>query len=246
MPYAEFADPQTLNLYAYVRNIPTSLVDGDGHGFVNEAFQNWGFELGDIKWGVGTPDPHKELQDLYVKTAAAMATEQGGTDSRMDKFIDWVNRTNRTLDGALGRWYQALANVLNLMQPCHDPRISCGVVFPTEGMGFGALAETGTIDSALVRFSQASVRPGFDAGGTISDLAEGLRTGKIDPSSIPPIRLVPRDGKLYTLDNRRLAAFQQAGMPVRYRLATFDEEIRESWKFTTKNDGVSIRIRGQQ
>ena len=31
VPYAEFADPQSLNLYTYVRNIPTTKIDGDGH-----------------------------------------------------------------------------------------------------------------------------------------------------------------------------------------------------------------------
>ena len=31
VPYADFADPQSLNLYTYVRNIPTSKVDPDGH-----------------------------------------------------------------------------------------------------------------------------------------------------------------------------------------------------------------------
>src|SRR5215472_7090264 len=31
VPYADFTDPQSLNLYSYVRNIPTSHVDPDGH-----------------------------------------------------------------------------------------------------------------------------------------------------------------------------------------------------------------------
>lgn len=31
VPYANFADPQTLNLYSYVRNNPTSVGDADGH-----------------------------------------------------------------------------------------------------------------------------------------------------------------------------------------------------------------------
>src|SRR5450432_256565 len=31
VPYAEFADPQSLNLYSYVRNVPTVKVDADGH-----------------------------------------------------------------------------------------------------------------------------------------------------------------------------------------------------------------------
>jgi RHS repeat-associated protein len=31
IPYAQLGDPQSLNLYTYVRNIPTSAVDSDGH-----------------------------------------------------------------------------------------------------------------------------------------------------------------------------------------------------------------------
>ena len=31
VPYAEFSDPQSLNLYTYVRNIPTTKYDPDGH-----------------------------------------------------------------------------------------------------------------------------------------------------------------------------------------------------------------------
>ena len=31
VPYAEFADPQSLNLYSYVRNVPTVKADPDGH-----------------------------------------------------------------------------------------------------------------------------------------------------------------------------------------------------------------------
>jgi len=35
VPYAEFADPQSLNLYTYVRNVPTVRFDPDGHDFAN-------------------------------------------------------------------------------------------------------------------------------------------------------------------------------------------------------------------
>ena len=31
VPYADFGDPQSLNLYGYVRNIPTVKLDADGH-----------------------------------------------------------------------------------------------------------------------------------------------------------------------------------------------------------------------
>src|SRR5205807_2598684 len=31
VPYADLGDPQSLNLYTYVRNLPTTHVDADGH-----------------------------------------------------------------------------------------------------------------------------------------------------------------------------------------------------------------------
>jgi RHS repeat-associated protein len=37
VPYAEFSDPQSLNLYSYVRNVPTSRSDPTGHYEVNAS-----------------------------------------------------------------------------------------------------------------------------------------------------------------------------------------------------------------
>lgn len=102
-----------------------------------------------------------------------------------------------------------------------------------------------TIDSAAVRFSQSSISRNFSAGGTIDDLAAGLRSGSVNPNSIPPIRLVEREGSMFTLDNRRLWSFQQAEVPIPYRMATPQEAAAEAWKFTTPNGGTSIRVRGQ-
>jgi RHS repeat-associated protein len=39
VPYADFGDPQTLNLYSYVRSLPTTKADLDGHGWW-EKFKN--------------------------------------------------------------------------------------------------------------------------------------------------------------------------------------------------------------
>jgi hypothetical protein len=90
------------------------------------------------------------------------------------------------------------------------------------------------IQSAEVRFSQSSIRASFKDVRSVADLAEGLKSGAIKATDVEPIRLVIRDGKLFTLDNRRLAAFQQAGMRVPYRMATEDEIAAEGWKFTTR------------
>lgn len=84
----------------------------------------------------------------------------------------------------------------------------------------------------------------FRDGTSIDDLAEGLRSGRIRPYDVPAIRIFERDGKLFTLDNRRLEAFRRAGLDVPVRLATPQEIAEAAWKFTTPNEGVSIRIRG--
>jgi hypothetical protein len=102
-----------------------------------------------------------------------------------------------------------------------------------------------TIDPAAVRFSQSSIGRNFSAGGSVDDLAASLRSGTTKPGDIPEIRLVEKDGQLFSLDNRRLEAFRQAGVKVPYRMATPEEASAEVWKFTTKNGGESVRIRGQ-
>jgi hypothetical protein len=95
-----------------------------------------------------------------------------------------------------------------------------------------------------IRFSQASIKVTFQDGTSIDDLAEGLRSGRIRPHDVPALRIFERDSKLYTLDNRRLEAFRRAGVDVPVRMATPQEVTEEGWKFTTLNDGVSIRVRG--
>ena len=112
-----------------------------------------------------------------------------------------------------------------------------------EAGGIGAAAKT--IDPAAVRFSQSSISRNFSSGGGIEDLAAGLRNGSVNPANVPPIRLVEREGSLFTLDNRRLWSFQQAEVPIPYRMATPQEAAAEAWKFTTQNGGTSIRLRGQ-
>jgi hypothetical protein len=39
-------------------------------------------------------------------------------------------------------------------------------------------------------------------------MAEDLRFGRINPLDVLPVRIVEIDGKLFTLDNRRLEAFR--------------------------------------
>jgi|SRR6266851_2584644 len=102
------------------------------------------------------------------------------------------------------------------------------------------------MDPNKIRFSQASISYRFREGGTIDDLAEGLRTGRIRPENLPPLRLLELHGEWFTLDNRRLEAFRRAGVEAPWRLATPEEIATLVWKFTTPNEGVSVRMRGEQ
>jgi hypothetical protein len=102
------------------------------------------------------------------------------------------------------------------------------------------------MDPNQVRFSQDSISFRLSEGQTINDLAEGLRSGQIQVEEIPPLRLVEKRELLFTLDNRRLEAFRRAGIAIPWRMATPEEANREKWKFTTTNEGISVRIRGEE
>ncbi|MFI5620506.1 hypothetical protein [Streptomyces sp. NPDC051567] len=103
----------------------------------------------------------------------------------------------------------------------------------------------GTVDPKTVQFSQKGVSARFKNGNTIEDTVTGIQSGEIDPTNFPPIRLVERDGNLFTLDNRRLVTFQKAELTeVPYVMATPEEAAAEAWKFDPGAAGTSIKIRG--
>ena len=94
-----------------------------------------------------------------------------------------------------------------------------------------------------INFTQSSIKGTFKDGRSVDDLIAGLKSGAIKPDSLPPIRIFRKDGKIFSLDNRRLYAAKQAGVKVKTVGATEGEILRESWKFTTKNGGTSIKYK---
>ncbi|MET4682543.1 hypothetical protein [Brevundimonas faecalis] len=122
------------------------------------------------------------------------------------------------------------------------PRAAAERTFLTAD-GFAALPTTGTVDPALIRFSQdsagASFKPPF---GSVDDFATGLANKSIDPRTVSPIRIADKEGMIFTLDNRRLYAFQKAGIEIPYQKLDSIPK-RELFKFTTQNNGESILIR---
>lgn len=112
---------------------------------------------------------------------------------------------------------------------------------------FDDLSDIGKIDPSNVKFSQGSISKNFKDGGSVEDLTKGLKDGSISPDDIPAIRVVEKDGKIFTLDNRRLKAFQDAGVEINYK--KLDEIPKnEQFKFkdynSGKTDGSSVIVRG--
>jgi RHS repeat-associated protein len=77
VPYAELGDPQSLNLYSYVRNIPTTRFDADGHTIVLS---------GDDK---DKADEQKRiLANASKKGEAALFKTQTGKDGKTKLVLD--------------------------------------------------------------------------------------------------------------------------------------------------------------
>ena len=118
--------------------------------------------------------------------------------------------------------------------------------------GFGRATEfrirsrSSVASPANIRFSQATASPNFSTGGhTITSTVRRLSAGE-SPGSIPTIRVVNYKGRLFTLDNRRLAAFQAANVeqiPIQ-RVSLSNRAIRAEFlqKFNPIEGGTKIVI----
>jgi filamentous hemagglutinin len=107
------------------------------------------------------------------------------------------------------------------------------------------IEEVVEFDAKTIRFTQDSISNEFKGGkGSLKGLIDDLKSGKVSSDDIPPIRVFEKDGKIYSLDNRRLKAFQEANVPIRIQKATQDEVANEMWKFHPIGDGLTINVRG--
>jgi hypothetical protein len=67
------------------------------------------------------------------------------------------------------------------------------------------------IDPCRVLYSQCCIKPTFTNGKLVEETIEKLVNGELSPKEIKPIRVwTSPDGKMYSLDNRRLYAFKEA------------------------------------
>jgi len=119
-----------------------------------------------------------------------------------------------------------------------------GTIAFLERKEFQALATEGVINAKMIRFSQDNIKSEFKGGGDLNKLIDLLKTG--NKVNIPPIRIVEKDGMVFTLDNRRLYVFQQAGVKVPYVKLDKIPPEELARKFSTENNGISIIVRGKK
>lgn len=101
-----------------------------------------------------------------------------------------------------------------------------------------------TVNPKDVNFMQSSIK-NQTGEHTVLGNAEALKNGTLQATDLPEIRIWKDvDGKLWTLDHRRLAAFRIAELDsVPFRWATDEEIAGQMWKMTTKTNGTSIKLK---
>ncbi|WP_084331700.1 hypothetical protein, partial [Ectopseudomonas alcaliphila] len=183
------------------------------------------------------------------------ADKASGAGKLADEFADIKVLTQKLADLENGR----LPSQTELAK-YHDQTALAKAIQDANKRGLGGPKATGTAGSKLpsslpdnltgyanpkdIRFTQDSVSNTFKDGKTLQATIDGLKTGKISPDDLPPIRVFEKDGVIYSLDNRRLLAASQAGVPIKIVPATPAEVAKEGWKMTTPNNGSIICVRG--
>ncbi|TVX92191.1 RHS repeat-associated core domain-containing protein [Paenibacillus agilis] len=243
----ELGNPLSLNLYTYVANNPLLYIDPSGHRY--KSYDLLELEL---------------VLDHAMKLNSTKADEYWATRQYLGGIFEPVfnDRNNNRFKYLYGQLTQtssyknskgnaawAKEELLDAYDEWQIPYLlEVAASFGTIGaMGSikptGKLAYSGSINAKNVKFSQDSISRKFSDGKTVEDTINGLKKGTIKPGDLPAIRIFEKNGEIYTLDNRRLYAAQEAGVRVSYRMATPEEVSKEAWKFTTKNGGTSIRVR---
>jgi RHS repeat-associated protein len=106
-----------------------------------------------------------------------------------------------------------------------------------------SLAKPKTLNPEDVHFMQSSIK-NQTGEFTVTGNAAALKAGTLDPKVLTITVWKDVNGKIWTLDHRRLAAFKLAGMkevPVQW--ATQSQVQQQIWKMTTNNGGTSIRLK---
>jgi RHS repeat-associated protein len=122
-----------------------------------------------------------------------------------------------------------------------DPSGYCGESKENVYAGVGG---GNNLSTKEINFMQSSIK-NTTGEYTVLGNADALKAGTLKPSDLPAIKVwKDAQGKIWTLDHRRLAAFKLAGIeeiPVEWASKSLVES--QMWKMTTKTGGTSIKLK---
>jgi RHS repeat-associated protein len=188
VPYAEFGDPQSLNLYSYVRNRPTLLMDPDGHKDEKDKVDHtedekhgpiWRFFHNHGLFGLQTANEQKA--ELHQRADQARKNFAGMKNFRFNGMTpqDFAkSATDQQIIDAQGVVAEFLLAQVQANTFC-SPGVSCGIVLPFgaaasgEGVTFGHgarhLAGTGLtqaeVESAIAQDVKGAIANAAEKGG---------------------------------------------------------------------------------
>ncbi|WP_408098906.1 hypothetical protein ACJVC5_08300 [Peredibacter sp. HCB2-198] len=105
------------------------------------------------------------------------------------------------------------------------------------------------VDAKEIRFSQISAQNDSEGGYTVINNAKALKAGTLKVTDLPKLRVWrDEDGKIWTLDHRRLAAMRLSGAVDNIEVEFVPEAVvkEQRFKFSTQTDGKSIMINFKQ
>ncbi|MEQ1904914.1 MAG: hypothetical protein ABL888_12070 [Pirellulaceae bacterium] len=175
-------------------------------------------------------------------TIPAVAARAARATQGLALATNWVKGMAATSSSPL-HWARANIHV-NVEQSRYAlSSLGLGGVNISIKIGKAPSSAAGRMNPRDIRFTQDTVSPNFSDGGTLSDVVNQLRRGQLSADDFPTIRVVEHNGKLYSLDNRRLTAFKAAQLddiPVQ-RLDLADPAVKAEFlkKFKPINDGLN-------
>jgi RHS repeat-associated protein len=176
VPYAELVNPQSLNLYSYVRNNPVTSPDLDGH-VIAQATMDRG--SGDLGMGIGhwSPTTGPNHEDNAAPEFGAANTEQNTDTSNQPTAENSGDSADPAPDPqAQQRPQQQPQNQQSDLST--ESKIGAGIGFVVGGIiGWEAGAGAGAVAGTLVEPGGGTVVVGIAGGAT--GAVEGAKTGAV-------------------------------------------------------------------
>ncbi|MES2674527.1 MAG: RHS repeat-associated core domain-containing protein [Pseudomonadota bacterium] len=240
---------QSFNRYSYVANNPLSHVDPSGYecaDYISNKGTQWeshSYVTDTCGWndmpGWTAADDYYDKQNIYSKLAPLAPPDISeapcpschgpAPDGALTTDADREILADIACDLATPC---AMVDGLEKFSKTLNPLYLAAAFLPAKA---GGQAGKKFIDPSLIRFSQDSIKGQFKNGMSLNQAVDALKAGGLKAGAqFPPIRLFEHEGKLFTLDNRRLLVFSEARQQIPYRMATQSEITKEfADKFTT-------------